>query len=62
MTFLALALAMAGAAHGRWSGSAPMETSGYRVELNKLYQKTGLTKDSAGRSCGELLTLGRSSL
>ena len=30
----------------------------YRVDQGKLYQKTGLVKESAGRSCAELLSMG----
>lgn len=58
---LFVAALLFGVASGTFSGGPPMEQGSYRVDLNKLYQKTGLTKDSAGRSCGELITMGRSS-
>mmetsp|Transcript_27409 Transcript_27409/g.42800 ORF Transcript_27409/g.42800 Transcript_27409/m.42800 type:complete len:423 (-) Transcript_27409:697-1965(-) len=41
-------------------GSAPQHQPKYAKQLNQLYQKTGLTKESAGRSCGELLDYGMS--
>jgi hypothetical protein len=47
---------------GHFYGSAPPNAAGYKVDLKKLYQKTGLSPDQAGRSCAELLTMGESAL
>uniref|UniRef100_A0A7S0WCA3 Fibrinogen C-terminal domain-containing protein n=1 Tax=Hemiselmis tepida TaxID=464990 RepID=A0A7S0WCA3_9CRYP len=55
----ALLAALLSVGEGTRSGGAPVGTESFRgVNLNKLYQKTGLTKESAGRSCGELLSMG----
>jgi len=43
---------------GRFYGSAPADAAGYKVDLGKLYEKTGLTKHEAGNSCAELLSMG----
>jgi len=43
---------------GTTVGSPPANPPTYKVQTNKLYTKTGLLKESAGRSCGELLSYG----
>ena len=48
---------LVGETQGLHSGADAI-TSGNKVELDKLYQKTGLMPGSAGRSCGELLSMG----
>lgn len=55
---LSLALCGPAAVDGRFYGSAPADAAGYKVDLGKLYKKTGLTKDQAGASCAELLSMG----
>jgi len=45
-------------ATGRFSGGAPMHIPGTGVELGRLYEKTGMVRDSPGKSCGELLSMG----
>ena len=45
---------------GHFYGSAPPDAAAFKVDLKKLYQKTGLSPDQAGRSCAELLTMGGS--
>eukprot|EP00961_Rhodomonas_salina_P151203 2035739-Rhodomonas_salina.1 len=39
-------------------GGPPPDPPSYKFQPDNLYKKTGLLKDSAGRSCGELLQYG----
>jgi hypothetical protein len=45
-------------ATGRFSGHAPVHTPGTGVQLDRLYENTGMVRESPGRSCGELLSMG----
>lgn len=53
---------LAAAAHsatGRFSGGPPLNyPSATGVQLDRLYEKTGMVRESPGRSCGELLSMG----
>ena len=55
---LGLLFALLHLATGRFSGSPPFNPAEIGVQLDRLYEKTGLVRESPGRSCGELLSMG----